>query len=94
VVAARLSVHVTPKSGRDEVQGWSEQGELRVRVKAPADKGMANAAACALLALKLGVPKTDVRVVAGRRSRHKTIEAKGVDRAALLGAFGPVDEDS
>jgi uncharacterized protein (TIGR00251 family) len=94
VVAARVSVHVTPKAGRDEVDGWSERGELRVRVKAPADKGKANAAACALLALKLGVPKTDVRVVAGRRSRHKTIEAEGVDGSALRRAFGPVDEGS
>ncbi len=38
---ARLAVHVTPKSGRDEVVGW-RGSELAVRVTAPPEGGKAN----------------------------------------------------
>jgi uncharacterized protein (TIGR00251 family) len=84
---SRVAVHVTPRSGRDEIVGW-ERDELHVRVKAPAEGGRANTAVCALLGIAIRVPKSSVKVVRGASSRHKTLEiaaADDVDVTALLG---------
>lgn len=86
----RLAVHVTPKSGRDEVTGW-RGGELQVRVTAPPEGGKANAAVCDTVASALGVPKRAVRVARGQASRHKSLEIDGVDDEVLRDAFGSPD---
>jgi len=83
----RIAVHITPKSGRDEVAGW-RGGELSLRVTAPPECGKANAAACALVASALGVPRGAVRVVRGETSRHKQLEIDGVGEAEVRAAFG------
>ena len=83
----RIAVHLTPKSGRDEVAGW-RGGELSLRVTAAPEGGKANAAACALVAGALGVPKSAVRVVRGQTSRHKQLEVDGVGETELRTAFG------
>lgn len=86
----RIAVHVTPRSGRDEIAGW-RGAELSVRVTAPPEGGKANAAVCRVVADALGVPKTAVRVVRGGSSRHKTLEAEGVDAPRVRAAFGEPD---
>ena len=83
----RIAVHVTPKSGRDEVAGW-RGGELSVRVTAPPEDGRANAAACELLARSLGVPKRAVRVIRGESARHKQLEIDGLTPGDIARAFG------
>lgn len=83
----RIAVHVTPKSGRDEVVGWRE-GELSVRVTAAPEEGKANAAVCGLLARSLGLPKRAVRVIRGESSRHKQVEIEGVTPAGMARTFG------
>ena len=88
---ARVTVHVTPRSGRDEVVGWRGT-ELGVRVTAPPDGGRANAAVEKTLAAALGVPKTSVRVVRGHTARIKSIEVADVDDAVIRAAFGEPDE--
>ena len=83
----RIAVHVTPRSGRDEVAGW-RGGELSVRVTAPPEDGRANAAACELLARSLGVPKRAVRVIRGESARHKQLEIDGLTPGDIARAFG------
>ena len=83
----RIAVHVTPKSGRDEVAGW-RGGELSLRVTAAPEGGKANAAVALVLADALGVPKSAVRVVRGETSRHKQVEVDGVGEAEIRAAFG------
>ena len=73
---AYISVHVTPKSGRDEVVGFEDgpQGEvLKVRITAPPADGKANKAVCKLIASELHLPKTAVDVAGGASSRYKRI---------------------
>lgn len=83
----RIPVHVTPRSGRDEIAGW-RGGELSVRVTAPAEGGKANTAVCALVASTLGVRRSAVRVARGHASRHKQLELDGVAAADVVVAFG------
>lgn len=89
----RLAVRVTPRGGRDAVEGWTrdEAGRavLKVRVAAAPADGSANAAVLALLAKALKRPKSSLSLVSGETARLKLIEAEGVDQAALEAAFGP-----
>ena len=87
---ADVAVHVTPRSGRDEVCGWRGT-ELSVRVTVPPEGGKANAAACMVVAKALGVAKSSVRVVRGDTARHKILRIEGVDDAAVRQAFGEPD---
>ena len=88
----RLTVRVTPKGGRDAVDGWArdEAGRplLRLRVSAAAADGAANAAVVALVAKSLKVPKSAVRIAAGETARVKRLEIAGVGPDDIVRAFG------
>jgi hypothetical protein len=88
----RLSVRVTPRGGRDAVDGWTADAEgrplLKLRVAAAASDGAANAAVVALVARTLGVPRSAVRIAAGETARIKRLEIAGVAAADLERAFG------
>ena len=76
----RLTVRLTPKGGRDAIDGWAQmEGErcLKARVSAVPEKGKANAALAALIAKTLGVPKSSVVIAGGEKARIKTIEVTG-----------------
>ena len=79
---------VVPLAARDEISGWVGRA-LKVRVVAAPEKGRANQAVAKLLADALGVPAAAVRIVSGAASSRKIVEIDGLDRAALLGRFGP-----
>jgi uncharacterized protein YggU (UPF0235/DUF167 family) len=89
----RLAVRVTPRGGRDAVEGWMRDAEgravLKLRVAAAAADGQANAAVVALLAKALGRPRSAVRLVRGETARLKLLEVEGLDAAALAAALGP-----
>jgi len=88
----RFAVRVTPKGGRDAIDGWTRddagRAVLKVRVAAAAADGAANAAVLALLASRLGLAKSALTLVAGQTARLKRIEAE-VSEADLAAAFGP-----
>ena len=83
-MALRFRVRLTPKGGRDHIEGWwtDSAGEtaLKARVAAPPEDGKANAALIDLLARALEVRKSDVRIASGASSRLKTIEIAGDEK--------------
>ncbi len=72
-----LSVRVKPRASRNAIEGERE-GALVVRLTAPPVEGEANEALVRLLAARLHVPKSAVRIVSGERSRLKRIAVRGV----------------
>jgi uncharacterized protein YggU (UPF0235/DUF167 family) len=82
-VSVRFAVRLTPRGGRDAIDGVGEDGVLRVRVVAPPVEGAANEALCRLLARELGVARGAVRVIGGAAARRKVVEVKGLGPAAL-----------
>ncbi len=79
---ASLRLKVTPSASRDAVVGW--QGDvLRVRVRAPAQRGKANDAVLRLLADALGVERRRLRIVRGETSRQKVVSVDGLDEAEI-----------
>jgi uncharacterized protein YggU (UPF0235/DUF167 family) len=75
--AATLTVRLTPRAGADRIVGFETdaQGQrvLKVAVTAPPVDGAANTALLALLAKRLGVPKSSLALVAGATARIKRI---------------------
>jgi uncharacterized protein (TIGR00251 family) len=69
----RVDIRVIPRSPRNAV-GDTRDGRLIVRVTAPPVDSAANEAVVETLAAHFAVPKRAVRIVAGGRSRNKTIE--------------------
>ena len=83
-------MRVTPKGGRDAVEGIAELSDgtcvLKVRVRAVASEGAANAALMRVFAAALGVPARAVSLVAGGRGRVKRLQIGG-DGATLAAAL-------
>jgi uncharacterized protein len=82
VEAYLLNVRVTPRSRRDEIIGWNE-GELRVRLRAPPVEGRANEALRRFLAERLVVPLADIELVGGLSSRSKRVSLIGLSEAEV-----------
>ena len=74
---ARISVRLTPRGGRDGIDGW-DGDILRVRVAAPPVDGRANEAMLRLLAKALGVPASNVMIASGAQSRIKLVDVEGL----------------
>ena len=68
----KIQVKVKPNSRTEEVS--QEADSYIVRVKDPPREGKANLAVIKLLAEHFGVPKSQVRIISGLRSRNKVIE--------------------
>lgn len=74
--ALELFVHAQPGAKRTAIAGLHGDA-LKIRVAAPALEDRANAALVEFLADKLGVPKRDVELVSGARSREKRFRIHG-----------------
>ncbi len=88
--AVRFSVRVQPRASRTEIAGLHGTA-LKVRVHAPPVDGAANDAVIELLAKRLRIPRSNVRVISGATARSKLVEAIGVgarDVEALVEAGG------
>ena len=80
----KLSLRVIPNARRTEFLGRRE-GEIVLRLNAPAIEGKANKAAIEFIAKQLGVPRSRVTLVAGEKSRHKIFEIVGLDPSDVEG---------
>ena len=78
---AVVVVRLTPKGGRDSIDGIDTLSDgsvvLKARVRAVPSEGEANAALCRLIAKALGVPPGKVAIVGGATSRLKRVKVTG-----------------
>ena len=76
-----VTVRLTPKGGRDAIEGVDTLADgrpvLKVRVRAAASEGEANAALIRLLAKSLDIPAKRVTLVAGATARIKRLVLDG-----------------
>ena len=85
----RIRLYVQPRAVRSEIAG--RHGEyLRVRIAAVPSDHAANAALIEFIADTLQVPRRNIRLLSGARSRRKTLEISGVDAARIARLLGPV----
>jgi uncharacterized protein YggU (UPF0235/DUF167 family) len=85
-----LTIRLTPKGGRDGIDGIETLSDgrpvLKARVHAAPTEGEANEALCRLIAKSVGVPPRDVTLVAGAAARIKRLTIAG-DPPALMAAL-------
>ncbi len=78
-----LTVRVTPRSSRDAIAGVQDDGTVKIQLTAAPVDGQANQKLIELLARILGVPKSNIEIVAGATGRDKLISVVGIDAATL-----------
>ena len=89
-MAAQLKIRVIPNAKKDELAGYRE-GELVVRLNAPAIEGKANKAAIEFVAKLLGVSRSAVVLLRGERSRHKIFQIVGLELSDLERKLAEID---
>jgi uncharacterized protein (TIGR00251 family) len=85
--AITFTVRVSPRSSRNAIEG-AHAGALKVRLTAPPLDGRANESLRRLLADRLNVPISAVRIVSGDKSRAKRVAISGVSRAQVAAVVG------
>jgi len=72
-----FNIKVVPRSSRSELTGIQEDA-LKLKITAPPVEGKANEECIKFLADKLGVKKSRVAIIAGHKSKRKTIIVSGL----------------
>jgi uncharacterized protein len=73
-----LTIRVIPRAARSGSAG-TRDGAYLIRLNAPPVEGAANAELIELLSTLLDIPKRNITIVAGERSRTKRVEVIGID---------------
>ena len=76
---AILQVHVIPNAKSDVVVG-KHGGALKIKLRAPAIEGKANAALLRFLGEQLKLPRKAIVLKSGEKSRDKTIQIHGLSK--------------
>ena len=74
----KLHIKVIPSSSKDCIAGWLED-TLKVKVKAPPEKGKANKAIIKVLEKSLELAKGSVHITSGTTSSRKVIEITNIN---------------
>ena len=76
-----IDVRLTPRGGRDAIEGTGRRADgrpvVKARVRAAPSDGEANTAPCRLIGGAIGVSPRDVTIAAGVTSRVKRIQVRG-----------------
>lgn len=70
-----IKVKVVPESKKDEIKAVGPN-RYEVKVKAPAERGLANEAVLKLLAQHLKLPSSHLRLISGHHERSKMISVR------------------
>jgi uncharacterized protein len=88
----RLMVRLSPRARADRIDGIARLSDgtpvLKVSVAAPPADGRANAALLRLIATEWRLKLRDLAIVAGMRSRSKTVHIGGHPAPLLLARLG------
>ena len=83
---ATIEIQVQPKASRNRVV--THGGTVKVYVTAAPERGRANKAVIEVIASGLGVPKREISIVTGERSRTKLLAVEGLSQAEVLRRLG------
>ncbi len=75
---AAFTVRVVTRARKREIVGIQDDGALKVRLTSPPLDNRANKELIEFLAKALGVPKSNIEIVAGVKGREKLISVEGI----------------
>ncbi len=84
---AAITVKVMPRARKTEMAGLMADGTVKIRVAAPPVGGAANKALVEFLAQSLGLPKSQIDIIAGETAERKLISLVGISPEAVDAAF-------
>jgi uncharacterized protein (TIGR00251 family) len=84
---AVLTIKVVPRAGRTALAGMRDNA-LLIRLAAPPVDGAANAALIEFLARVLDIPKRDIALTSGKKSRTKRVKVTGLAAAVIRQRLG------
>jgi uncharacterized protein (TIGR00251 family) len=76
-----LTIRVIPRAGKPGPAGMRD-GAFLIRLCAPPVEGAANAELIDILSDLLDIPKRNISIVSGERSRTKRVQVIGIDEAS------------
>ncbi len=79
----KLNIKVIPSSSKDYIAGWLED-TLKIKVKAPVEKGKANKAVIKVLEKSLSLVKGSVSIDSGSTSSRKIINIDCTDEDSII----------
>ena len=92
----RLSIRIQPGARSDALIGWttdSRGGEvLKIRLRAPAVEGKANAALIEFLAQSLGLRRSQIAILRDDKSREKIVAVEGMTMEEIKRRISVTDQ--
>ena len=85
-IFTEFNVRIIPRSSRNEIAG-REESVYRIKVTSPPVDGKANRALINLLSKKIKIPKKDIQIISGEKSRNKRIRINNISNDKLLQAM-------
>jgi hypothetical protein len=76
---AALAVRITPRASRNEISEILSDGTVKIRLTAPPVEGKANLALVEFLSNVVGVPPSQIEIVAGATGRDKLVSILDMD---------------
>jgi uncharacterized protein (TIGR00251 family) len=83
----RVRLKVNPRSGKDQLLDLTSDA-IRVKLTAPPVEGAANRSLVKFMAHACRVPREDVEIISGKKSRHKTILVRGLELKVVIDRLG------
>ena len=78
-----IHIHVQPRASKNQIVGIHGDS-LKVRLTSPPVEGAANSLLVEFIGKKLGIAKSKIEIVAGEKSRHKTLRVEGLSKAETV----------
>jgi hypothetical protein len=79
---AALRFHIVPNAKQDKVAG-EHGGAIKIKLRAPAVEGKANAALRSFLAEELKISDRSILLARGQKSREKIIQIEGLSEGEV-----------
>ncbi len=73
---------VIPNSKNNSIEAFQDN-ILKIRIKAPPDKGRANEELIEFLAKELNLPKSQIEIISGHTSRLKTLSIQSTSETLM-----------
>jgi uncharacterized protein len=72
-----IEARIIPRSSRNEITSL-DGGMVKIKVTAPPVDGMANSAVIELISKELKIPRKDIAIISGDKSKNKKIRVHGI----------------
>lgn len=83
IEVAVLAVRVIPRARKDEIVEILDDGTVKIRLTAPPVEGKANKALVSFLSRVIMVPRSQIQILRGEKSRNKLISIHDINNETV-----------